>query len=70
MRSLRPLPEAHDVTGPELVLPLGVAQGGTAGDHEEPLLVAVLVVVRVGPLAGRELVDARTELRGADPLAD
>ena len=70
VRSLRPFSEAHEVAGPELVLPSRIAEGGAAGDHEEPLLRAVLVVVGEGALAGLELVDARAELLGADSLAD
>src|SRR5688500_5674906 len=66
MGSVRPFGEAHDVTGAELVLAVRSAQRRPAADDDEPLLVAVLVVVREAALAGLELVQAGADLLAAD----
>jgi hypothetical protein len=70
VRPLGPFREADDVTRAELVLALRVAERRSAGDDEQPFLVAVLVVVRERPLARLDLVEARAELDAADPLSD
>ena len=62
--------EADEVAADELVLAVGVAQGGRAGQDEQPFLLDALVVVRADAVARIELVERAAELRGADALAE
>ena len=43
-------------------MPSGVRTVGRPGEDEQPLLLAVLVVVRAERLAGRQLVEGRAGL--------
>jgi hypothetical protein len=70
VRAIRPLGEADDVTRTKLALTLGRPHGRRPGDDERPLLVAVMEVVRERALPGRELVQARSNVLGANPRAD
>src|SRR5690349_5165159 len=66
VRALRPRPEADDVPRLQHVASLRVADGRSSLEHEQPLLLAVLVVVRADRLARRQLVDRRPHRGGAD----
>ncbi len=70
MRALGPAREEGDVERRELLGALRSAQEGTAVEHEQPLLLPVLVVVGAQELTGRELVDGRAGLLGADQRAE
>ena len=62
--------EAHGVARLQLFLELTVAVGAAqrrpAAQHQQPLLRPELEVVRADALAGREVVDAAADPRGAD----
>src|SRR3954451_23027029 len=70
VRARGPRREADDVAALEGLLALGVAQDDRPVEDDQPLLAAVLVVVRADALAGRQLVDRRAHLRGADPRSE
>src|SRR3954452_3390525 len=55
VRSVRALGEADEVALLQLVLALGIAQRRPAGEHGQPLLLGMLVVVRADALAGIEV---------------
>jgi hypothetical protein len=61
--------EADDVPRTEDALAFRGAQRRLPRDDEQPLLVAVLVVVGERLLAGRQVVEARAQQLAADPLA-
>jgi hypothetical protein len=62
--------EHRDVTGLELALPVGSAQGRPSGDGDEPFLAADFVVVRPSLLTWRELVEAAAEETGSEALTE
>src|SRR5829696_2171630 len=70
VRPLRADREANNLAALELLLAGGMTQSHRALEHEQPLLVAVLVVVGADRLARWELVDAAAEHRGADGRAE
>ena len=71
MGALGPAREADDVPGLEPLGAAGVAQGRVAGEDEQPLLLADLVVVRGRPPGpGGSCVDADPRLLGAEQLAE
>src|SRR3954454_7022100 len=70
MRSGRALREHGDVAGLERLLSVRRAQRRLARDDQQPLLTALLVVVRPRLLAGRELVQAAAQKVGAETFPE
>src|SRR5436190_117648 len=68
--ALGALGEEDDVVGREPLGALRRAQRRRAGEHERPLLLAVLVVVRAQRLAGRQLIDAGPGVLRPQALAE
>src|SRR5215204_2160508 len=70
VRAFRALGEADDLAGLQGLVAARPANRQRAVENDEPLLVAVLVVVRAIALASPELVDRAAEHRSADRLAE
>src|SRR5205085_4524668 len=62
--------EADDVAGREPLRAARATEGRAALEDDQPLLVAVLEVVRADALPGRELVERAADQPGADPVAE
>ena len=59
--------EEHEIQGLQALDALGGAHRRPALEHERPLLLAVLVVVRAQRLSRRQLVEARPRLLRSEP---
>jgi hypothetical protein len=62
--------EEGAIPGLELALTVRRAQRGPADEGDQPLLLAVFVVVRADALTGRELVHRQAELLATHERAD
>lgn len=62
--------EAHKIAGREIILTLRVAQGEHPGQHEQPLLPPIYVVVGLRSLAGIQVDDRPVESVGAQQRAE
>src|SRR5262249_28594970 len=70
VRALLALGEDDEIAGLELPVAVGVAERRAAREHEQPLLAAVLVVVRERALPRGQVVHREAERRRADQVAD
>src|SRR3954454_23517070 len=62
--------EAHDVSAPQLPFALGSPHDRRPLDHEQPLLDAVVVVVRERLLGRRQLIDGAADQLRPEAVAD